>query len=248
MDAGFFYGGISMEDLSKAVQDQLDQNPFLPVYMAVVSVLYDEIRSCRLPAGTHLKENELAAACGVSRTTVRRAIDAMILEGRVIRHRPQGVEVAPMMAQDYSDTAELRQMLDSFSARLAALRRADQDLEAMQTAIVSLRTAHTTDELAAADIAFHDAIYRCTGNNMFRRIASNFNLDITHSKYLSVRAIVSIRSRIIEEHTQIFQAVADKNPDKAFQAALKHATILFDPLLLAEAFPQEGRDEQQGKE
>lgn len=233
-----------MEDLSKAVQAQLDQNPFLPVYMAVVSVVYDQIRSCRLPAGTHLKEKELADACGVSRTTVRRAIDAMILDGRVIRHRPQGVEVAPMMAKDYSDTAELRQMLDSFSARLAALRRTNQDLEAMQTAIVNLRVAHSTDELAGADIAFHNAIYRCTGNDMFRRIARNFNLDITHSKYLSVHAIVPIRGRVIEEHNAIFQAVADKNPDKAFQAALKHATILFDPLLIAEAFPKEDRPSQ----
>lgn len=101
-----------------------------------------------------------------------------------------------------------------------------------------MHTAHTTDELAAADIAFHNVIYRCTENGMFRRIAGNFNLDITHSKYLSVHAIVRIQGRIIEEHSEIFQAIADKNPDKAFQAALKHATILFDPLLLSEAFPK----------
>ena len=224
--------------LSGKVKSILEDNPFTPVYMAVVSALRDEISSCRIPAGTHLKEVETARAAEVSRTTIRRAFDVLILEGTVIRHYPQGVEVAGMVASSYKESAELRQMIDSFAGRMAAVRRSSADLKAMADSIEKLRGGTDIDEMTQADIAFHNAVYRAAGNSKIIEIVEKNGLEFTHAKYMSAKGVMPIRERIVSEHEQIYKAIKDRDSQKAFVSSLMHAGILFDPQLMGEAFPK----------
>ena len=229
--------GNALKNLENKVNNILDRDPFTPVYMAVVLALRDEISSCRIPAGTHLKEIETAKAAGVSRTTVRRAFDILILEGTVIRRYPQGVEVARMVASSYAETAELRQMVDSFAGRMAAVRRSDADLKAMEESIRALKEGNNIETLTQADISFHKAIYRAAGNKKVEEIVAKYDLDFTHAKYLSAQGVLPIRDRIVAEHTEIFKAIREQDSQKAFSKSLMHAGILFDPRLMSEAFP-----------
>ena len=227
-----------MKNLAAKVARILDKDPFMPVYMAVVCALRDEISSCRIPAGTHLKEVETAKAAEVSRTTVRRAFDVLVLEGTVVRHYPQGIEVAGMVKSSYAEAAELRQMVDSFAGRLAAVRRSEKELKTMAEAIETLRKSEIIDDMTEADIAFHKAIYRAAGNSRIEEIAAKYDLDFTHAKYMSAKGVIPIRDRIVAEHDEIYQAIRNKDSQKAFVASLLHAGILFDPQLIGEAFPK----------
>ncbi len=226
-----------MRNIAPQVNAMLREDPFLPVYMAVAKVIKSEIGSCRIPAGTHLKEVETAKDAGVSRTTVRRAFDILILEGLVIRHYPQGIEVGEMVPRTYAETAELRQMIDSFAGRMAAIRRTQADLDRMAEQVEALKRARTIDALTKADIAFHEAVYRAAGNRRVLEITEKYELDLTHAKYMSAEGVVPIRARIVAEHSQILRAIREQAPQKAFEASLRHAEILFDPLLMGSAFP-----------
>lgn len=226
-----------MRDLSQKVSQLLRDDPFLPVYTVVANVLHDEIGSCRILPGEHLREIDTAEKMGVSRTTVRRAFEVLELEGRVVRRQASGVEVAPMMEKKYREIAELRVMLDSHAARLAAIRRSESDLACMRACIVRLKCSADADSATHADIDFHQCIYRATGNESLLQIVQEFDLDITHLKYLSVQAVLTIRPRIIAEHAAICRAIQDQDPKRAFQTSVRHANILFDPILLAQAFP-----------
>ncbi len=72
----------------------LDRNGPVPLYFQVSSRLEDAIRSGRIPAGARL-ENEIAIGerLGLSRPTVRRAIQELVDKGLLVRRRGIGTQV-----------------------------------------------------------------------------------------------------------------------------------------------------------
>lgn len=72
----------------------LDRNGPMPLYFQVSSRLEDAIRTGRVPAGARL-ENEIAIGerLGLSRPTVRRAIQELVDKGLLVRRRGIGTQV-----------------------------------------------------------------------------------------------------------------------------------------------------------
>lgn len=66
----------------------IDRNRFEPLYYQIRTLLYEDIRSGRLPPGASLpSEVDLMQRFRVSRATVRRAIDLLVQEGWVWREQ-----------------------------------------------------------------------------------------------------------------------------------------------------------------
>lgn len=80
------------------------------------------------PPGARVTEQEVAESAGVSRTPVREALRRLEAEGllRFVPH--QGAFVTRWSDQDAEDIFELRAMLESYGARLAALKATDDDV------------------------------------------------------------------------------------------------------------------------
>lgn len=80
------------------------------------------------PPGARVTEQEVAASAGVSRTPVREALRRLESEGllRFVPH--QGAFVARWSDQDAEDIFELRAMLESYAARLAAAKTSTEDV------------------------------------------------------------------------------------------------------------------------
>ncbi|MGO2111311.1 MAG: GntR family transcriptional regulator [Pseudoclavibacter sp.] len=74
--------------------DDLDRNGPLPLYFQVSSRLEQAIRTGDLPAGARL-ENEIAIGerLGLSRPTIRRAIQELVDKGLLVRRRGIGTQV-----------------------------------------------------------------------------------------------------------------------------------------------------------
>jgi GntR family phosphonate transport system transcriptional regulator len=67
----------------------------VPRYMQLANVLRGELGTYK--SGDYLpSESQLAHRFGVNRHTLRRAVDVLILEGRVLRHKGRGTCVLPM--------------------------------------------------------------------------------------------------------------------------------------------------------
>lgn len=73
-----------------------------------------------------LKEAQVAQQFGVSRTTVRRAFESLLAEDWLVHNGKQGVKVTPLSMKQYKEMIELRACLDSFAARMAAVRRSSK--------------------------------------------------------------------------------------------------------------------------
>lgn len=79
------------------------------------------------PPGARVTEQEIAVSAGVSRTPVREALRRLEAEGllRFVPH--QGAFVTSWSEQDTEDIFELRAMLESYGARLAASKATAED-------------------------------------------------------------------------------------------------------------------------
>lgn len=80
-------------DLTELFMD-IDRSGPIPLYYQVATRLEDAIRSGKLPAGSRL-ENEVALSgrIGLSRPTIRRAIQEVVNKGLLVRRRGIGTQV-----------------------------------------------------------------------------------------------------------------------------------------------------------
>lgn len=127
----------------------------------------------RLPPGAKLPEDEIAGICGVSRTVVRAALQALAHDGVVVTERHRGAFVAAPGPQEARDVFEARTLLEPPTARAAA-RRADS--AAMARLRLHLREEHAA--LASGDYGravhlsgqFHGIIATIAGNETIARL------------------------------------------------------------------------------
>ncbi|MDO3722109.1 FadR/GntR family transcriptional regulator [Marinobacter sp. chi1] len=120
-------------------------------------------------------ESDLAENLGVSRNTVREAVRVLahggMLETRqgdgtyVRATRDDGDALKRISASALADQLEVRTLLESGAAALAAERRTSQDLQAMADALdARARAGENIDQRVRHDEAFHVALVRSAHN------------------------------------------------------------------------------------
>jgi len=129
-----------------------------------------EIIAGRLAGNTRLKEAELAKLTCVSRTPVREALRWLEADGLVVMSPNSGAHVALWSAQDLREITDLRALLESFGASLAAKKiSAEQithleDLQSRMEIAIAQANSDSLGQLAGLNKEFHLAIIEATGN------------------------------------------------------------------------------------
>lgn len=130
-------------------------------------IAYAEIRGLILSGealpGTRLKEEELAARCGVSRTPVRDALRRLEGELYVVRNGASRIFVADWQAEDLDELFALRGMIEAHAAARAATRIGPETLAALEAANARLEAAVAAPEpdipaFLEANRRFHDLV------------------------------------------------------------------------------------------
>lgn len=158
--------------------DKVNRGPHLSTLVA--SSISREIAQGRLKPGDQLPtEQALATTFGVSRNVVREAIARLRSEGRIWSQQGRGAFVADaanatvltidyealQRADSFRNLFELRGMLEVQIAALAAARRSDADIEAMELALDGMRTApYGSVAWLKNDLGFHRAVAEATQN------------------------------------------------------------------------------------
>jgi len=212
------------QSLIKALLKRIDQQRSTP--------------SVRLPG-----ERELASSLGASRTAVREVLG--VLEAlRVIERRPQSgiyvrlanadasIETLVLQedldlqasADSYEQAQEARVIHEVETARLAARRRTQADLNAMGTIIQeSRRQLEEGRNLADADEAFHLALIAAAKNDILLRMAKSLYLMTRSVRHLYFRArahaVVSIG-----EHKLLLESVRRRAPERSAALMRQHYT------------------------
>lgn len=101
--------------------------------------------------GQRLKESELAAALGLSRTPIREALLILQSDGMIANEPRKGAVVRAYSESELADMFDLRAHLEAFAARWACMRRTDEDIAEMDASIKAL-DAIDVEESGVAEI------------------------------------------------------------------------------------------------
>lgn len=186
-------------------------------------------------------EKTLSAEFGVSRAVVREAISRLKAEGYVASRQGAGafVEARPGQASFRLDEAadsasaettthvfELRYIVETAAAALAASRRTDADLARMREALLRMRVAVAEGaDGTQADDDFHVAIATATGNPALVRFIRFVGHQFFTSREPTWNAEGHATGRAEAaqaEHERMFEAIAAGDAAAAREAARVH--------------------------
>ena len=156
-----------MEAEKEKIKLTLDVSSCKPLREIVFETIRNAIINGDLKPGQRLMEVQLAEQLGVSRTPVRESIRKLELEGLVKMVPRKGAYVTPMSIDDLRDMMEIRRALEALSAELAAKNATEEDVKKLEESNRGFEeSALKNDEegIINYDIAFHETIYRATGN------------------------------------------------------------------------------------
>lgn len=133
----------------------------------VAAVLRTHITEGRLVPGSRLSEEDIGAALGVSRNTLREAFRLLGQERLLVHEFNRGVFVRRLSVEDVRDLYQVRRILECGAVRRAAERGApetahwDSLLEPLRAAVEEGETAAARDgwaEVGTANMHFHQAV------------------------------------------------------------------------------------------
>ncbi|WP_422391966.1 FadR/GntR family transcriptional regulator [Arthrobacter sp. N1] len=193
-------------------------------------------------------EKDLAASSDVSRLTVREALKRLQAQNIVQIRRGLGTYVNPAAqwtdlqailryastTADSPDVAlrllEIRRMVETGAAELAALHSTDEDLERMEEANLALRAAHHAgdlDAVTASDLAFHDAIFRASANPFLPVILGPLS-QLLYAMRRATSSFPQVQEHAIEHHQVVLAAIRTRNPEVARKAMQAHINQTYD--------------------
>jgi GntR family transcriptional repressor for pyruvate dehydrogenase complex len=219
---------------------------------AVASTLERRILEGSLKAGDRLPpERELAAELGVSRPSLREAIQKLASKGLVQSKQGGGTYVTDALESSFfdpwqdmmgnypnlrEDMLEFRRMLEGQAAEWAAERATDADLQRLDQTFETLQAAFESDNTqkrSDADIAFHQAVGDASHNVLLGHLSAAL-LRLMHDNIrlnLGELKTVPAASRLLmSQHAAIHSAVRERKPQAARSAAETHIDFVRETL------------------
>jgi DNA-binding GntR family transcriptional regulator len=177
-----------------------------------------------LKPGTRVTEAALAADLGLSRGTIRGALDRLAHEGLVVQVPYTGWEVAALSGQDIWELYTLRGTLEALAGRLAASARdggSTIELDAAYDELVAVCEAGDPEAVARADFYFHKAIVAMSGH---RRLAQQYTvMELQIQMFVaSSDALVGDQREVGRQHAPIVEAIRVRDADLAERLCREH--------------------------
>ncbi len=205
----------------------------------VASAMLESILSDQMAPGDVLpSERDLADQFGVSRTVIREAVRTLNARGLLDVRMGSGVRVAtvePQVVDDalqlflwsstvgYDKVHEVRQMLETTAARLAAIRATDADIENLRACLQKLEDViDDVDQAAIEDLEFHRQIARSTGNELILILHDSIGSALIAIRVEVMNESVEVGRSALRAHAKILGAIAAHDPDAAVGAMEQH--------------------------
>ena len=203
---------------------EVTMNEYLPLRDVVFNTLRRAILRGELKPGERLMEIQLANKLGVSRTPIREAIRKLELEGLVLMIPRKGAEVAEITEKNLRDVLEVRCALEELAVQLACDRIDRERVRELHAAAAHFRdilgSADIT-QIAAADEAFHDVIFKATGNDRLIQLLNNLREQMYRYRieYLKKKECYP---QLLKEHATIMKAIEEHDKEKATRITGQH--------------------------
>jgi DNA-binding GntR family transcriptional regulator len=207
----------------------------------VTDVVLGELRRAiltgALPAGTLLRQEDVAGRFGVSRPPVREALRQLEAEG-LAQYRPRrGYAVASLDPADIEEIFEIRMLLEERAAFLAARHRTERDVADLKALLLEMEDITTgqgydLERFMAANRAFHERILQTSGRKRLCRMMLGLRDNV--ERYVRMgAAMIGSMDRVKREHRQIFEAFRRGDAERTAALCAAHVRITGERLLKA---------------
>jgi GntR family transcriptional regulator, transcriptional repressor for pyruvate dehydrogenase complex len=220
------------------------------VYEQVADSLVELIKTGELKPGDKLDSVEkLAKSFEVGISTIREALSGLRTLGLVEMRQGEGTFVSTfdpakfhlpvtsaflMKLEDVKELYEVRKILEIGTAAQAASIRKEEDLLAIEKALIVMEHANGNEKLAStADLDFHLAIANATHNKLLMNLMRSVSALISETIQETRQVLLYSKNQLEDlqlEHRRIFDAIKMKQPDEARQAMLDHLQNVQDRL------------------
>ena len=187
------------------------------VYEQLIDIL---IRG-ELQPGDVIVERRMAERLNASRTPVREALGRLEAEGLVYKQPSRGVTVSPFSTEAFVELLNVRQLLESEAARLAAGRIPQAKMDAIRAALEELgkQAKPTLGDIWEVDDMLHGAVADAAGNALLAGMIRDLRRR-THV-FNAYRNPASPKFGV-EENTALLDAIASGDQQRAQAAMAEH--------------------------
>lgn len=173
-----------------------------------------------LTPGEQLKDKELAAQLGVSRTPVRESLRKLEDEGLVETAANRWTRVSPIAIEDAERIYPVVQKLEELALTLAFSKLSASHVQKMTAANERLRQVLESNDIVAAvqaDESFHQILIDVAGNAELSTLLKQLKTKYKRIE-LAYFSEANLLSASFEEHRALILAIEHKDLDAAIQA------------------------------
>jgi GntR family transcriptional repressor for pyruvate dehydrogenase complex len=219
---------------------------------AIAATLERRILEGSLKPGDRLPpERELAVDLGVSRPSLREAIQKLASKGLVQSRQGGGTYVTAALESTFfdpwqdmmgahpnlrEDMLEFRRMLEGQAAEWAAERATEADLTRLEQSFNALRNAFesgSADLRSDVDIAFHQAVGEAAHNVLLGHLSAAL-LRLMHDNIRlnlgELQGVPAAGRLLMTQHAAIYNAIVERKPVAARSAAETHIDFVRETL------------------
>jgi GntR family transcriptional regulator, transcriptional repressor for pyruvate dehydrogenase complex len=215
----------------------------------LVDGLLDDILDGRLkPHDALPPESDIAKIYDVSRLTVREALKALRAQNILYVKAGRGTFVNPaenwtgldaiIKAASHGNAddqvsrglIEVRRMVETGASALAAKRHSPEHIESMRQAIAAMKRFHESGDLdgfVAADIEFHDAVLKASGNPFVRALLAQLGQSLYRARR-ETSAVPEIQAHAIVFHQRVLDSILTGDPELARRVMDEHMDQTFE--------------------
>ena len=186
------------------------------------SKIYGKIKKMildgELSPGIRIRQNELAARLGVSKTPLLSALRMLETQRLVTSIPRRGYYVSSITMEEMLEIYEIRTVLEGLAARRAAARITEAQKRRLRAFFTGFGTFDDPDQLqryAVEDRRFHEYVVLLAGAELLDSIVKTFNVMVL--SYRTVNRWGQIRGpeETLDEHRTIIEAICAGDPDRA---------------------------------
>lgn len=204
----------------------------------VYEYLSGKIIAGRYTSGDWLRQDDISTVLGVSQTPVREALDRLVANGLAERVPYRGVRVPILKPNEIVDAFQLRLILETTGARLAARDISAEEVHTLEQLISQTAEMISLDDMSTLrqlNKQFHARIVEAARNPLLLKlyeVTTNAFPDWMLYEYMFRHPELLQSSLVSEynEHKRIVDALASRNPEAASLEVANHIKNLWQGL------------------
>ena len=184
--------------------------------------LKNAIITSAIPAGSPVREMDVATALEMSRTPIREAMRELETEGVLKSYPSRGTFVVPITPSDVEEIYELRTLHELWAIERSFDRITDEELDVVEKMFKESYTAGDWETWHRADRLLHRLIIERSGSKRLASFVGTLNTQVDRIRTVSASRDQSRLEISYREHMEIIELIRKRDLPKCKEALRSH--------------------------